>query len=115
MSAVQPDVFAVLAAIDADPSQDIVPTRRDYRDDVRRAVAKAAREHGGYVHASWVRPHLPSDIPPSIPGAVVGALIRSGHLAPTTRPALPNGGPSGNATRLSRVFRLVRSIEGVPA
>jgi hypothetical protein len=111
----EPTVFDMLAALDADPSQQTVPTRRDYRTDVRRAVAQAAAEHRGYVHASWVRPHLPADIPPRLIGAVISGLHLSGHLCVTTRPALPNGGPSGNATKLSRVSRLVRPIEGVAA
>ena len=103
--------FDLLAAIDTDPSQHTVTTRRDYRADVRRAVTLAAAEHRGLVHASYVRPHLPADIPPHVIGAVIGSLHRSGHLAPTARPAMPNGGPSGNATKLSRVSRLVRAIE----
>ena len=115
MTYTEPTVFDMLAALDADPSQQTVPTRRDYRTDVRRAVAQAAAEHNDYVHAAWVRKHLPSDIPPHLIGSVISALHRSGHLAPTTRPALPNGGPSGNATKLSRVSRLVRPIEGVAA
>lgn len=110
-AATQPDVFEMLAAIDRDPSQDVIPTRRDYRNDIRRAVTLAAAEHRGLVHASWVRPHLPADIPPHLIGAVIAGLHTTGHLAPSNRAALPNGGPSGNAGKLSRVSRLVRAIE----
>lgn len=107
----QDDIYTMLAAIDTDPSAALVPSRRDDRAAVRAAVTRAASEHGGYVHASWIRPHLPADVEPHVVGAVVGALHRSGHLAPTSRPALPNGGGSGNATKLSRVSRLVRPID----
>lgn len=114
-AAVQEDVFDMLAAIDGDPSQHLIPSRRDDRQAVRRAVMLAAAEHRGLVHASWVRPHLPVDVEPHVIGAVIGALHRSGHLAPTTQRPLPNGGPSGNATKLSRVSRLVKPIDQAAA
>lgn len=110
MTATQPDVWDMLAAIDADPSQQVIPTRRDDRQVVRDAVAQAAREHRGMVHVSWVRPLLPAGVAPHVIGAVFAGLHLSGHLVATTR-TLPNGGPSGNAAKLAKVSRLVKPID----
>lgn len=110
MTAVVQDVFDMLAAIDADPSAALVPARRDDRAAVRAAVTRAASEHRGLVHISWVRPFIPAGVSPFVIGAVFAGLHLSGHLVATTR-TLPNGGPSGNAAKPAKVSRLVRAID----
>lgn len=106
----QPDIYDALAAMYADPSQVIVPTRRDYRDDIRRAVVKGAKDHDGLVHISWVRQYVPDDVPQHLIGIVIAALHRSGHLR-WTGDYRPNGGPSGNAGKPAKVSRLVKDID----
>lgn len=88
----------------------VVPSREASVRGIKRAIAKAASDHHGHVHASWVRPYLPPVATQSLIGAVTGALIQSGHLVPSNRPALPNGGGSGNANKLSRVWRLAKNF-----
>ncbi len=110
MRAVQESVWDMLAAIADDPAAAFIPAKRDDRAAVRAAVAKAAREHKGLVHISYVRPLLPTDIAPHVIGAVMSGLHTSGHLIVSNRPPLPNGGPSGNASKLARVSRLVKEI-----
>lgn len=111
---IQPDVRDMLAAIDADPSADLLPTRRDDRAAVRRAVAICAAERRGLVHIAYVRPHLPADVAPHVIGAVMSALHTTGHLVHIPGRFEPNGDVrSGNASKPARVSRLVRPIEGV--
>lgn len=109
-AAVQPDVWDMLAAIDADPSADLIPTRRDDRVVVREAIARAAREHRGQVHISWARPYIPAGVAHHVIGAVFAGLHLSGHLVATTR-TLPSGGGSGNASKLAKISRLVKPID----
>ena len=110
MTATQPTIYDALAAIAHDPVQQIVPTQRDYRADILRAVSICAAERGGRVHISWVREFIPADVPHYLIGAVMSGLHTSGHLVPIAGKYLPNDGPSGNGCKPARVSRLVRLI-----
>lgn len=86
------------------------PSRVESREAVRQAIMRAAREHGGLVHAADVRPLLPVWVNPSQIGAVTCRLVRAGYLTPTGR-FRPNGGEgSRNRTKRSEVRRLARPI-----
>jgi hypothetical protein len=96
-----------LPAIAADDS---IPSRTDSREIILTAITKAAAEHHGLVHASWVRPHLTPLVNPRMVGAVMSGLHLTGHLIATGR-YLPNGGPSGNQSKPAKVSRLVKPID----
>jgi len=87
-----------------------VPSQRDSRRAVVRAVMADASAHRGLVHASTMREHLPPWMSPHVPGAVVCALVRMGYLTPTGR-YRPNGQEeSRNRAKPSEVRRLVKAI-----
>jgi hypothetical protein len=96
-----------LPAIAADDS---IPSRTASRDAIYAAITQAAATHHEMVHVSWVRPLLPPTVHPPMIGAVMAGLHLSGHLSATTR-IMRNGGPSGNASKLAKVSRLVKPIE----
>lgn len=92
---------ALLDAVAADP----LPSRQDDRAHILAAIRAAITEHGGLLHASWVREHITRDVAPHMVGAVM-----SGYVARTraewTGEYLPNGGPSGNGAKPARVWRI---------
>lgn len=109
-----PDLFessghptVLLEAVRADTS---IPNRLASRRAIAVAINRAAAEHKGLVHVSWVRPHLPSWVTPQQVGAMFSGLHLDGHLRATGR-YLPNGGPSGNAAKPAKVSRLVTPID----
>ena len=96
------DTPAILHAVMTDP----LPSRQTDRQHIEAAIRAAAAEHGGYVTAAWVRPHITRDVLPQMVGAVLRA--RAGFLAPTERIERNEGG-SGNALKWSPVWRLIPS------
>lgn len=108
MSTPVQDTLVEVAAMAAPTA---VPNREASVRAVKRAIAQTAADHHGHVHASWVRKHLPKTTTPSLIGAVTAGLVVSGQLVPSNRPPLPNGGGSGNASKLSRVWRLTRDFD----
>lgn len=92
--------YDLLAAIAADP------IHLSDRDVLEQAIRRCAADHNGRVHASWLRSYIPAgrDIKPQLIGAIV--RHRPGFLHPTGD-HLPNGGGSGNARKLSPVWRYV--------
>jgi len=115
---VQPDLFAFLAVCDVlkprpvhdTPAilhavmNDPLPARQTDRQHIEAAIRQAAAEHGGYVTAAWVRPHITRDVLPQMVGAVLRA--RAGFLEPTSR-IERNAGGNGNALKWSPVWRLI--------
>lgn len=107
-----PEVAAAVAeratAIHADP----LPNRVASREAIRRAVHRAAAEHGGLVHIADVRPHVPEWARGPQLGAALRTWTQRGYLAPTGDWA-PNGDPNpkaGNASKPAPVRVLVRPI-----
>lgn len=99
---------ALLEAVRKDTS---IPARLASRRAIGAAINRAAREHKGLVHISWVRPHLPSWVTPQQVGAVFSGLHLDGHLRATGR-YLPNGDlASGNAAKPAKVSRLITPID----
>ena len=90
------DLLDILAA-------DHLPSRQTDREHIEAAIKASAAEHGGKVHCSWVREHLTRDVAPHMIGAVMSANRRNFEV---TGEWLPNGGPSGNGAKPSRVWRL---------
>lgn len=97
------DTPAILHAVMTDP----LPSRQTDREHIEAAIRVAAAEHGGFVTAAWVRPHITRDVLPQMVGAVLRA--RAGFLEPTERIERNEGG-SGNALKWSPVWRLIPSI-----
>ena len=96
-----------LPAIAADDS---TLNRTESRAVILAAITRAAAEHHGLVHTSWVRPYLPSWVNPPQVGAVMSGLHLTGHLRATGR-YLPNGGSaSGNASKPAKVSRLTKPV-----
>lgn len=96
-----------LPAIAADDS---TPNRTESRTVILAAITRAAAEHGGLVHTSWVRPYLPTWVNPKMVGAVMAGLHLTGHLRATGR-YLPNGGTAaGNGSKPAKVSRLTKPV-----
>jgi len=93
------DTPAILHAVMTDP----LPARQTDRQHIEAAIRAAAAEHGGYVTAAWVRPHITRDVLPQMVGAV---MRKHGLLEPTGR-LERNAGGSGNALKWSPVWRLI--------
>ena len=93
------DTPAILHAVLTDP----LPARQTDREHIEAAIRAAAAEHGGYVTAAWVRPHITRDVLPQMVGAVMG---NGGLLEPTGRIERNEGG-NGNALKWSPVWRLI--------
>lgn len=107
-----PEVAAAVTeratAIHADP----LPNRVASREAIRRAVHRAAAEHGGLVHVSWLRPWVPEWARGPQFGSALRTWAQQGHLEPTGD-WLPNGDPNpraGNAAKPAPVWRLVHPI-----
>ena len=94
------DTPAILHAVLTDP----LPARQTDREHIEAAIRAAAAEHGGYVTAAWVRPHITREVLPQMVGAVLRA--RAGFLEPTSRIERNEGG-NGNALKWSPVWRLI--------
>ena len=92
------DTEAILRSVLTDP----LPSRQTDRQVIEAAIRAAAAEHGGFVTAAWVRPHITRDVLPQMVGAVMG---NGGLLEPTGR-IERNAGGSGNALKWSPVWRL---------
>jgi hypothetical protein len=96
----------VLAGMATDPS----PRAVNDRAEIAKAIAAAATERHGLVHAASIRRHLPSSVAPRYVGVVVNTLRCRGVLVSTSRYE-PNGDArNGNATKRSPVWRLKRPI-----
>ena len=94
---------------------DPYPFRNLDRTLILSAIDRAAAKHDGLVHASWVRPLLPTYVDPHSIGAVICALVRQRALV-GTGVYLPNGNHrSRNATKRSEVRRLTRPVTEVAA
>lgn len=93
------DTPAILHAVMTDP----LPSRQTDREHIEAAIRAAAAEHGGFVTAAWVRPHITRDVLPQMVGAVMG---NGGLLEPTGRIERNEGG-NGNALKWSPVWRLI--------
>ena len=90
----------VLAAVHNDP----LPSRQTDRAHIEAAVVLCAAAHRGEVHISWLRKYVDRDVMPEMWGAVIHA--RRGFLEPAGY-HLPSMGGSGNARKLSPVWRYV--------
>lgn len=93
-------------AVNANP----YPWAADDRAAVLAAVAAAAAESGGEVHAATVRAHLSREVGPHVIGAVICALVRQGVLVGTGTYRHNGGSKSRNRTKPAEVRRLVRPI-----
>ena len=98
------DVLDVVAA-------DWRPSRVESRRAIVAAINATASAHHGLVHAATIREHLPSWVHPSQVGAVVCALVRTGHLTPTGRYRPNNDTASRNRAKPSEVRRLTKPIQ----
>ena len=93
------------------PLADPHPWREDDRHVVLDAVNDAAAANNGLVHAADVRDRLARDVGPTMPGAIICALVRQGRLVSTGRTA-PNGdAKSRNRTKRAEVRRLTAPID----
>ena len=98
----------VLPAVAADDS---IPNRTDSRAAICAAITRAAAEHHGLVHISYVRPYLTPLVTPHMVGAVFAGLHLTGALR-ATGDYLPNGDTaSGNGSKPAKVSRLTRLLE----
>jgi len=101
----------ILPAVAADDS---IPSRTDSRAVILAAITRAAAEHKGLVHISYVRPYLTPLVNPHMVGAVFAGLHLTGHLRATGR-YMPNGGTgAGNGSKPAKLSRLTKPI-GVAA
>lgn len=109
-TAVQDELSAFLEAV-AYPTPGPMTS---LRERVVAAVRQAVDEHGGYVHASWVRPLLGDE--PGNWGSVYSALVSSHYLKGAFLPHggpwwLPNGDTANkNGAKPARVYRLAKDI-----
>lgn len=94
------DTPAILHAVMTDP----LPSRQTDRQVIEAAIVRCAAAHGDEVHISWLRQYVDRDVMPEMWGAVIHA--RRGFLEPAGY-HLPNMGGSGNARKLSPVWRYV--------
>jgi len=107
------DTPAILHAVMTDP----LPSRQTDREHIEAAIRAAAAEHGGFVTAAWVRPHITRDVLPQMVGAVLRA--RAGFLAPTERIAIKVNTIMSSAywTPVPLVMAVAQSLQdaGIPA
>lgn len=86
------------------------PIARDSREAILKAITEAAAARRGLVHVAAVRMRLPEWCAKEQVGAVICALVRSGHLVPTGRYE-PNGDTAArNRSKPAAVRRLVKPI-----
>lgn len=107
MSAAVQDALDI--PVDA-PAEETGPTQAASREAIRVAIMRAASEHGGLVHASGVRQHLPEWVHPQLVGAVTSELIRAGYLAPQGTFRRSEQSASGNRAKRLEVRRLTKPI-----
>lgn len=91
----------LLDAIAADP----LPSRQTDRQHIEAAIRTCAEEHDGLVTIAWVRDHITRDVAPHMVGSVMSATVTHGGFE-WTGDYLPNSGPSGNAAKPAKVWRI---------
>lgn len=80
------------------------------RHAVKSALDLVARHNDGLVYIGLVRPFLPSWASGPQVGATICALVRQGVLVPTGEFAESGDARNRNATRATRVYRLVGDL-----
>ena len=86
--------WSLVDQVAADPH----PLSEVKRADIINAFIEAASDHGGEVHASWVRPYLPVGVNEHLIGNVASQLSRKKILQRTGRYL-----PSGDARNRNRL------------
>lgn len=102
MTTTETEDWSLVDQVNADTS----PARSLHRRAVLQAIYRAAVEHDGLVHASWVRPLLPPWVDEHMRGGITSGLVASGILVSHGQPRRSLDSKNRNGNRWLSTYRV---------